>query len=241
MAMARDGLLPSFFSDVNKHTQVPVKSTLVTGLLSGALAFFMNVDQLAGMVSVGTLLAFTVVAISVLILRDLPLLVKAPVWHPLPEKAAAQFSCLVSERRKVAGWAIVLTCIGVLVLASAASSVGLPNSPRFILSGIGGFLVLSGLLVLTSIHQDDARHNFGHSGGFVCPFVPLLPIACILINVYLLINLGGATWARVSVWLLIGMIVYILYGRSHSKLQDAVYVPAAHVDEIYRNSDFSLP
>lgn len=50
MAMARDGLLPSFFSDVNKHTQVPVKSTLVTGLLSGALAFFMNVDQLAGMV-----------------------------------------------------------------------------------------------------------------------------------------------------------------------------------------------
>ncbi|XP_019157879.1 PREDICTED: cationic amino acid transporter 2, vacuolar-like isoform X2 [Ipomoea nil] len=283
MAMARDGLLPSFFSDVNKHTQVPVKSTLVTGLLSGALAFFMNVDQLAGMVSVGTLLAFTVVAISVLILRyvppdevplppsfqeaidavtirysgsednvditktatvtmdsDLPLLVKAPVWHPLPEKAAAQFSCLVSERRKVAGWAIVFTCIGVLVLASAASSI--TSSPRFILCGLGGFLVLSGLLVLTSIHQDDARHNFGHSGGFVCPFVPVLPIACILINVYLLINLGGATWGRVSVWLVIGMIVYILYGRRHSKLQDAVYVPAAHVDEIYRNSNhFSLP
>lgn len=50
MAMARDGLLPSFFSDVSKWTQVPVKSTVVTGLLAGTLAFFMDVDQLAGMV-----------------------------------------------------------------------------------------------------------------------------------------------------------------------------------------------
>ena len=53
MAMARDGLLPSFFSDVNKKTQVPVKGTVVTGLCSATLAFSMNVDQLAGMVSAG--------------------------------------------------------------------------------------------------------------------------------------------------------------------------------------------
>lgn len=50
MAMARDGLLPSFFSDVHKRTQVPVKGTVATGLLSGTLAFFMDVEQLSGMV-----------------------------------------------------------------------------------------------------------------------------------------------------------------------------------------------
>lgn len=50
MAMARDGLLPSFFSDVNKQTQVPVKSTIVTGICAAALAFAMDVSQLAGMV-----------------------------------------------------------------------------------------------------------------------------------------------------------------------------------------------
>lgn len=50
MAMARDGLLPSFFSDVNQSTQVPIKSTVVTGLFSGTLAFLMDVDQLSGMV-----------------------------------------------------------------------------------------------------------------------------------------------------------------------------------------------
>lgn len=51
MAMARDGLLPQFFSDVNKRTQVPVKSTILTGVGSALLAFFMDVSQLAGMVS----------------------------------------------------------------------------------------------------------------------------------------------------------------------------------------------
>lgn len=51
MAMARDGLLPSFFSDVNKHTQVPVKSTIASGVGAAGLAFFMDVSELAGMVS----------------------------------------------------------------------------------------------------------------------------------------------------------------------------------------------
>jgi amino acid transporter len=51
MAMARDGLLPKFFSDVNKHTQVPLKGTIVTGIGSAILAFLMDVSQLAGMVS----------------------------------------------------------------------------------------------------------------------------------------------------------------------------------------------
>lgn len=51
MAMSRDGLLPSFFSDINKNTQVPVKSTVTTGIFAAVLAFFMDVSQLAGMVS----------------------------------------------------------------------------------------------------------------------------------------------------------------------------------------------
>ncbi|KZV16473.1 cationic amino acid transporter 2, vacuolar-like [Dorcoceras hygrometricum] len=292
MAMARDGLLPSFFSDVNKSTQVPVKGTVVTGLFAGALAFFMDVDQLSGMVSVGTLLAFTMVAISVLILRyvppdevplpahfqeaidsvslrysnsnspentdvenrkcsaispesSVPLLAdkEIAVDYPLVEKAMRKFNFLLSEgnRRKIAGWSIFLTCVGVLVLTSAASSMSLNSSFRYSLCGIGGFLLLSGLVSLTCMDQDDARHSFGHAGGFICPFIPLLPIASILINVYLLINLGSATWFRVSIWLAIGVFIYIFYGRKHSSLQDAVYVPATRVNEIYETSSNSLP
>ncbi|KAF5725739.1 Cationic amino acid transporter 2 isoform 1 [Tripterygium wilfordii] len=288
MAMARDGLLPSFFSDVNKHTQVPVKGTLVTGFVAAVLAFFMDVSQLAGMVSVGTLLAFTMVAISVLILRyvppdevplpsslqesidsvslryskssqeinvgkpvvyvgtskdsTLPLLGRkeSAIDHPVSEKQEAQGILNEEKRRKIAGWTIMLTCIGVFLLTYSASSLGLPGLLRFTLCGVGAALLLSGLIVLTVVDQDDARHSFGHSGGFICPFVPLLPIACILINVYLLINLGAATWTRVSVWLVMGVLVYAFYGRTHSSLLDAVYVTAAQADEIYRNSGGSL-
>ncbi|KDP39649.1 hypothetical protein JCGZ_02669 [Jatropha curcas] len=286
MAMARDGLLPPFFSDVNKSTQVPVKSTLVTGLGAATLAFFMNVDQLAGMVSVGTLLAFTMVAISVLILRyvppdevpfpsslqdtidsvslrysasngekpgveagtsiTLPLLGKnkklKAAEYPIIVKQEAEDNYVLKEgtRRNIAGWTIAFTCIGAFLLTYAATDLNLPGLLRFTLCGVGGALLLFGLIVLTLIEQDDARHSFGHSGGFICPFVPLLPIICILINLYLLINLGVATWTRVSIWLLIGVIIYAIYGRAHSSLLDAVYVPAAHADEIYRTSGDSL-
>uniref|UniRef100_A0A0D6R5L2 Cationic amino acid transporter C-terminal domain-containing protein n=1 Tax=Araucaria cunninghamii TaxID=56994 RepID=A0A0D6R5L2_ARACU len=72
MAMARDGLLPSFFSKLNRTTSVPVNSTILTGVVAALLAFSMDVGQLAGMVSVGTLLAFTIVAVSILILRYVP-------------------------------------------------------------------------------------------------------------------------------------------------------------------------
>lgn len=51
MAMARDGLLPPFFSDINQHSQVPVKGTIITGLGAAILAFSMEVSQLTGMVS----------------------------------------------------------------------------------------------------------------------------------------------------------------------------------------------
>ncbi|KAH1083082.1 hypothetical protein J1N35_022843 [Gossypium stocksii] len=285
LAMARDGLLPSFFSDVNKSSQVPIKSTLATGLVAATLSFFMDVSQLAGMVSVGTLLAFTMVAISVLILRYVPpdevpfpsslqesidsvtlrysqrIIGKNPetstfvdgsqpllgnknvaVDCPIIEKQEAQAYWTLTEqnRRKIAGWSIMLLCVGAFGLTFAASNVWIPSLIRLTCCGVGGVLLLSGLIVLTCIDQDDARHNFGHTGGFICPFVPLLPIVCILINVYLLINLGAATWARVSVWLLIGVVVYLFYGRSHSSLLDAVYVPAAHADEIYRSSGDSL-
>ncbi|KAA8516899.1 hypothetical protein F0562_017283 [Nyssa sinensis] len=284
MAMARDGLLPTYFSDINEYTQVPVKSTIVTGMFAATLAFFMDVSQLAGMVSVGTLLAFTTVAISVLILRYVP-----PDEVPLPpslqesiDSASLQFSCDIQEidgedhkdpvdssnnnghrlldtwetlvtypliqkeitqdeqnelrRRKIAAWNIAFVCTGVLVLASAASTEDLPSIPRFTLCGVGCVLLLCGLIVLTCIDQDNARHGFGHSGGFICPFVPLLPVACILINTYLLINLGAGTWIRVSIWLVAGGLVYLFYGRTHSSLSDAVYVPTAHADEIYRSS-----
>ncbi|XP_062211962.1 cationic amino acid transporter 2, vacuolar-like [Phragmites australis] len=278
MAMARDGLLPSFFSDVNERTQVPVKSTIVTGVWAAALAFAMDVSQLAGMVSVGTLLAFTIVAVSILILRYVPpdevplpplmresfrlnqecagekardplgdengntsqikdvIVAVELMKDPLIEKRPHRGKMDEMKRRKIATFSIGSVCVGVLILTSSASATWLPFFPMCIGCIIGTVILLGGLGVLSWIDQDDGRHSFGHSGGFTCPFVPLLPVMCILINTYLLINLGGDTWMRVSIWLLMGVFVYIFYGRTHSSLTDVVYVPLAQADEIYRSS-----
>ncbi|CAI0384869.1 unnamed protein product [Linum tenue] len=284
MAMARDGLLPSFFSDIDKHTQVPVKSTIVIGILAAALAFFMDVSQLAGMVSVGTLLAFTAVAVSVLILRYVPpdvvplvssfhgsidassplllgtdvedvssLKFKDPVkffdhGKGLNHSEGTSISTSIGhkqidqddgnheKRRMIAAWSITVVCTGVLILTYSASSEYLPRLLRFTSCTVGGGLLLCGLIILACIAQDNGRHSFGHAGGFTCPLVPFLPVACILVNTYLLVNLGGGTWLRVSVWLLIGAVIYLFYGRSHSSLLNAVYVPTAYADKVHRAS-----
>ncbi|XP_014491175.1 cationic amino acid transporter 2, vacuolar [Vigna radiata var. radiata] len=277
MSMARDGLLPPFCADINKKTQVPVKGTIVTGIVAAGLAFSMEVSELAGMVSVGTLLAFTMVAMSVLILRYVPpnevplppslkdsiasvlkryslsssdtnvgdvdantsehtkpLIVKEDVSVDFTKHFSGGNHIVEAERRKVVGWIISLIFLGAFVLTYAASDFTLPSSVRFALCGVGAAILLCGFVFLIRIDQDDARHDFGHTGGFICPFVPLLPIACILINSYLLVNLGYGTWLRVSIWMGTGLLVYVFYGRTHSFLKDAIYVPAEQVDEIYQ-------
>jgi cationic amino acid transporter 1 len=92
------------------------------------------------------------------------------------------------------------------------------------------------LSVLDYFYLDITIISAAPPAGFICPFVPMLPVMCILINTYLLINLGGGTWMRVGVWLVMGVFVYIFYGRTHSSLTDVVYVPTAQADEIYASS-----
>lgn len=42
------------------------------------------------------------------------------------------------------------------------------------------------------------------------------------------------TWLRVSIWLVTGLVLYVFYGRTHSSLKDAIYVPASQVDQTYQ-------
>ena len=68
-AMARDGLLPAFFSEIHKTFRTPAKVTLVVGILTALLAGFVPLDVIAELVNIGTLAAFIIVAIGVLVLR----------------------------------------------------------------------------------------------------------------------------------------------------------------------------
>lgn len=68
-SMSKDGLLPSFFSDIHKRFQTPYKSNLFFMVFVSILAGFVPISDLGHMVSIGTLFAFSLVALGIIILR----------------------------------------------------------------------------------------------------------------------------------------------------------------------------
>ena len=87
-AMARDRLLPPVFSNVSERTGTPVRTTITTGIAVAAMAALLPLEELAHLVNIGTLFAFVLVAIGVIILRrtrpDLERPFKTPFMPVLP-------------------------------------------------------------------------------------------------------------------------------------------------------------
>ncbi|MFC9911250.1 amino acid permease [Streptomyces sp. NPDC059862] len=85
-AMSRDGLLPRFFSRVHPRFRTPHRPTILLGVLIAILAGFTPLQELAALVNIGTLFAFVVVALGVIILRrtrpDLHRAFRTP-WVPV--------------------------------------------------------------------------------------------------------------------------------------------------------------
>jgi APA family basic amino acid/polyamine antiporter len=131
-AMSRDGLLPPFFSRVHKKFKTPHVGTIITGVFVGVAALFSSLDEMVDLTNIGTLFAFFLVCIGIMILR-------------------------VKE----------------------------PNRER----------------------------------GFRVPgpywFLPVLgALSCVGLARYL----PSTSWYRFGLWLLVGLVVYALYGYRHSRL-----------------------
>ncbi|MCD0483067.1 amino acid permease [Streptacidiphilus sp. ASG 303] len=130
-AMSRDGLLPRTFAEVHPRFGTPWKSTLLLGLVVAAVAGVIPLKELSELVNIGTLFAFVIVSVGVVVLR----------------------------RTR-------------------------PDLPR----------------------------------AFRTPAVPLVPVLAVLSCVWLMVNLPVATWWRFGIWMVLGLVVYFAYGRSHSRL-----------------------
>lgn len=65
------------------------------------------------------------------------------------------------------------------------------------------------------------RRNPSLHRPFKTPWVPFVPIMGILISLAMMVSLSGLTWLRLAVWLVIGMFIYMFYGRHHSRVQKA--------------------
>ncbi|MFZ4863723.1 amino acid permease [Sphingobacterium sp. Mn56C] len=130
-SMSKDGLLPKVFSELGKN-QTPWKTNVIFMVFVSIFAGFVPVAELGHMVSIGTLFAFT------------------------------------------------LVCIGIMVLRKRD-----PHAER----------------------------------PFKTPFVPLIPILGIIVCVLMMASLPLESWERLGIWMLIGVVVYFVYGKKNSKLR----------------------
>jgi APA family basic amino acid/polyamine antiporter len=129
--MSRDGLLPSWLAQVHPRYGTPYRVTIIIGVVVALIAGLVPLSALAELVNIGTLFAFIVVSIGVVILRR---------THP-----------------------------------------DLPRS-------------------------------------FRVPASPVVPFLAVLACGYLMLNLPVETWLRFLVWMLIGFVIYFLYGRRNSRV-----------------------
>jgi len=87
-AMGRDGMLPQMFARVSPRTQTPVQNTIIVAIVVAILAAIVPLDYLIDVVSIGTLTAFVVVSLGVIILRyrepNLPRAFKVPGFPVTP-------------------------------------------------------------------------------------------------------------------------------------------------------------
>jgi APA family basic amino acid/polyamine antiporter len=82
--MSRDGLLPQFVNKIHPRFQTPYLTSIITGIGVAIVSAFLTVREAGSLVSIGTLLAFVIVSIGIMVLRvrepSLPRAFKTPVW-----------------------------------------------------------------------------------------------------------------------------------------------------------------
>lgn len=104
-AMSRDGMIPPLFHKVNPRTLTPVPNTIIVATVIALLAGLIPINFLAEMTSIGTLVAFSVVSVGVMVLRsthpDLPRGFKVPLYPVIPILSIVGCAWIISDLRAV--------------------------------------------------------------------------------------------------------------------------------------------
>lgn len=194
MSMSRDGLLPKRFAKLHPKYKTPGFSTLVTGFLVAIPALFMNLQEVTDLVSIGTLFAFVLVCGGILNIQE---------KH---DKSADGFHVPYFQSRLYLPVILVIT-LGLLLY--------------FNLDGLKSFLAFSGEFS-TDIHKLPMivfiLVALWVSYRAISKNQSLIPVFGLLVNFYLMTELGITNWTFFGIWLVLGLLVYFSYGMKKSKL-----------------------
>ncbi|XP_071255869.1 cationic amino acid transporter 2-like [Salvelinus alpinus] len=216
-AMARDGLLFKPLSKVSAR-QSPVIATISSGVVAAIMALVFDLKALVDMMSIGTLFAYTLVAICILILRyqetqsedsDLQIL-----------ESNTKFGCLKPPSFPTSGTSKTVTGLTVLsvvcvcglciLLTQAIDAIQRQEIWSLVCVSIVAFILLVLVIIIWRHPQNQAK------AAFMVPFLPVLPVVSVFVNVYLMVQLGGDTWMRYAIWMAVGFLIYFGYGIRNS-------------------------
>ncbi|XP_004925398.1 cationic amino acid transporter 3-like [Bombyx mandarina] len=223
-AMASDGVLFRPLAAIEPRTKTPLLATAISGFLSAIMAAMFNLNQLIDMMSIGTLLAYTIVATSVLILRyeeeDVSVSTEKVSTSAGGLAAALRQGCnlLGLKYPTQLSSTIAKTTIALFFVVALAACVVFRVGDEV---GPGGAVVGAALgaalVALLVVLYRQPTNNVTHL-SFKVPLVPLVPYLSVCMNVYLMVQLDYQTWVRFIIWLVIGYLIYFFYGIRNSSL-----------------------
>jgi APA family basic amino acid/polyamine antiporter len=162
-SMARDGLLPPVFAKVHPKFKTPHVTTILTGVIVGGFAAVMSIDEMVDLTNIGTLFAFVLVCVGIIILRykepdrQRPFKVPFGAW-PLPILGAVSCIFLMYYLPPTSWWRFVAwLLLGLAVYLSysySRSEIGKKigraqiTAPWLMLMALGSFLLAIGLLTI---------------------------------------------------------------------------------------------
>lgn len=193
MTMSRDGLLWKKFAHVHPKYRTPSFATIVTGVVVAIPSLFFKMDFFVDLTSVGTFFAFILVCGGVLYMDYTGL------------SAKSKFKVPYINGKYLIGLGFVVAWIIIYRYGQGALQEW-KEMPWLEIVEHKSLLVIFWLVWLILAIM-----------GFKYRF-SLLPVIGILINLYLMSQLGASNWIIFLIWLAVGLVLYFVYGYKHSRL-----------------------
>lgn len=195
MTMSRDGLLWKRFSKVHPKYKTPSFATIVTGLVVAFPALFLKMDFFVDLTSVGTFFAFILVCGGVLYMD----------YSGISKQS--KFKVPYVNGKYLIGLSFLVGLYIMFRYAPEAVADWSDHSMMYILEH--KLLDIIFWLTWLILAVMGFKYNFS-----------LLPVAGILVNLYLMSELGASNWFIFLVWLVLGLVVYFAYGYRKSALRN---------------------